>query len=263
MNKEKILEILKQNKKNLLIVLFVLLVLISVIKIVSRDIPISSEEKILISKIKKDPSTLNYSELSNLRLKYAREALHNWELSKDKKELEKATIYTSSAIDVNPKNAEAYRLFAGIMLKAPTNKDALKYAQDSLLKAIEYDKADVVSRTELARVYMLQGKYYEASDIYESLFNISKSSVIATNTTKLAECYIADKRVKWGIIYFNKLVRKNPSNKGVLIPLAVLYKNDKQIQKAKSVLYKLKASNKATKTEKTYASYLLKIWKGV
>jgi lipopolysaccharide biosynthesis regulator YciM len=197
------------------------------------------DEEAIIDRLQKDPSPLDYWQLSRVRLQHAAKLYQSWQRNGQAGEYQKALFYAQSAAELQPDWDEAWLLSGMIYAEMKADRDAMEAAAAALIKAVDANPANGRAQILLAQVLMEQGRYWSAIEQYQSLIGKNKAMQNGTVISQLAFCYIADGRIQAGLDYLLQLL-KDESYQGdqdwVRICAAVLLKARGDRNKAVNLL---------------------------
>lgn len=212
-------------------------------------------------------NTLEYHKLASERLQHAALCYERWQNSGDAEFFQEALIYAASAAEIRPDWNEPWVLLGLLYSEIKVDQEAMNLAVEALLNAVKTNPANARAQVLLANTLLEQGRFYSAIEQYKSLFAKNKKMVNGVTITPLTTAYIADGRVKAGIIYLKDLAELYPDNISVRVGLAVLLKNNQQLEEAQQILTDLTmdgyslGNEMLTEKEKKYINKLRDSWK--
>jgi len=151
-------------------------------------------------------------------------------LTQDKEKLEQAEIFLERALELSPKNQQAYWSFAQTRLLQDKEKEAI----DLMQKAVDLNPQFGESQWNLAMTYRAIGQAQLAlekvKDAEEAGYNWKED---ATDIKKIIDLYQSIDDEEKLVELYSLAVEKEPKNAQFLAGLAVAYANVGQFDKAR------------------------------
>jgi len=201
-----------------------------------------------------------YDDIAGYLYRRAARDYETWKQSGQAIHFHNALFHINSAVSIDPGNSE-YWFFQG-MLYAGLTSDPLYMAKaaDSLIRAVEIDPGHGRAQLLLAQVLQEQGNFSLAVEQYRFLIEKDANMVTGLVLGPLALCFIADGQIEAGVHYFQTLAERYPASAPVKTALAVLMKQNSQIDLAKEQLERIIDRKLGPPREQAYARDLLAQW---
>jgi len=232
----------------------------------SRDLAVRklvapfTDELPAMKKLEGEPNEANAKALAAIRFRHAVKFAR---LSEQDTEgaAELALFYAESATRLDPDAAGHWDLTGRLYAKMQGHAAARFMAEECLSQAVRLDPENDRTRLALGQLLFSQERYHAALAQFEIVMSRDPAAVTATAAAAMGSAYLLDRQYSRGVAFFRAILAKRPDADSVRLALAVLLRQQKNLDEAKSELRGVAERRSASDRNREYAEKLLEEWK--